>query len=55
MKTPREIYEELRAWYMKEYKGHFFDRYEGHHHHSRVATLYAMRNTLPSWKSQFDR
>ena len=47
-----QIYKKLRSGYLKDYEGHFRDMYEGHHHAERMATRYAIRNTLRVWRKQ---
>ena len=54
MKTLRQIYDELRVQYMKDYKGHFKDEYEGHYHADRMGTMYAIQNTKYVWEKQYD-
>ena len=51
--TPLGIYEKLRRQYLKDYKGHFIDMYEGHNHADRMATAYALRNTKEAWRRQY--
>lgn len=51
--TPFGIYEKLRRQYLKGYKGHFRDMYEGHNHAERMATRYAIKNTIPEWRRQY--
>ena len=41
-----KVYKKLRVDYLKDHKGHFKDMYEGHYHAERMATRYAIRNTL---------
>lgn len=46
------IYKQLYAIFMKEYKGHFIDDYEGQNKLSRKANLYAIANTNRVWKAK---
>lgn len=50
--TPLGIFEKLRRQYLKDYRGHFRDMYEGHNHANRMATRYAIKNTREVWRKQ---
>ena len=51
--TPQQIYKGLRTVFLRDYKGHFRDMYEGHHHAERMATRYAIDNTKEVWELQW--
>ena len=53
MMTQRKIYTRLRKQFLKDYRGHFRDMYEGHNHAERSATAYAIKNTIFTWKEQW--
>lgn len=45
MKTRLEIYKELYQWYANTYSDHIVDLYEGQNRVSRIANIYAIKNT----------
>lgn len=53
--TQEKVYKKLREQYLEDYNGHFRDMYVGHNHAKRMATRYAIRNTLYTWRKQYER
>ena len=47
-----QIYKYLYNLYKTDYRSHFRDMYEGHNHLDRMATRYAVKNTVYVWREE---